>query len=322
MKKSNKLTAYAVLIVVCGLFFNAAKAQNQKPAPPLGKSSLKQGIAAMTLEEKSKLVVGMGFKMPGMPPPPKDKKPAIIPTTSKYHSLIQALIEEKIGLHDLKSFPSAFALPILEIIKSISLFPPIETATWPKQALRLINRLDIHLNKNSKKKQKIETKKPHFDQQYEHILQLELHREDDNSESLDLYIFPKDLRMEEVHSILDVTRTLKMRMPENNISEEHFETEKHNLLYKLCLKRASTCIGFGALTLGTSKASPTSASQVPQINFSALLPPNFETKMQMSVAELETREKDFFIWPKFHIGVATGLKMLSEDPKNYVRNRQ
>ena len=78
MKKINKSTAYAALIVVCGLFFNAAKAQNQKPAPQLGKSSLKQVIAAMTLEEKSKLVVGMGFKMPGMPPPPKDKKPAPI----------------------------------------------------------------------------------------------------------------------------------------------------------------------------------------------------------------------------------------------------
>lgn len=251
----------------------------------------------------------------------KSKKSPIIPDTSKYHKLLQALIEEKIALNDLKTFPPAFALPILEIIKNIQLSPPPETVTWPKQALELINRIDIHLNKQYKNKN-YETKRPHFDQQYEHILQLELHTDDDYAESLDEYIFPKDLRMEEVHCILNVTRTLKMRMPENNISEEHFETEKHNLLYKLCLKRASTCIGFGALTLGTSKASPTSASSVPQINFSALLPPNFETKMMMSATELETREKDFLIWPKFHIGVATGLKMLSEDPKNYVRNRQ
>ena len=160
--------------------------------------------------------------------------------------------------------------------------------------MQLINRIDIHLNK-SYKNLKIETKKPHIDQQYEQILQLELHRNDDNSENFSEYIFPKDLRMEEVYCILDVTRTLKMRMPEFVISDEHFETEKHNLLYRLCLKRASTCIGFGAFTLGTSKASPTSASEVPQINFSAMLPPNFETKMQMSATELETREKDFLI---------------------------
>ena len=39
-------------------------AQTQK-APQLGKSPLKQVIAAMTLEEKAKLVVGNGFRMPG-----------------------------------------------------------------------------------------------------------------------------------------------------------------------------------------------------------------------------------------------------------------
>jgi len=50
-------------------------AQTKTPLPRLGKSSLKQVIAAMTLEEKSKLVVGMGFKMPGVPPPKKGEKP-------------------------------------------------------------------------------------------------------------------------------------------------------------------------------------------------------------------------------------------------------
>ena len=39
-------------------------AQTQK-APQLGKSPLKEVIAAMTLEEKAKLVVGSGFRMPG-----------------------------------------------------------------------------------------------------------------------------------------------------------------------------------------------------------------------------------------------------------------
>ena len=40
-------------------------------APQLGKASVKQVIAAMTLEEKAKLAVGMGFKMPGSPAPAK-----------------------------------------------------------------------------------------------------------------------------------------------------------------------------------------------------------------------------------------------------------
>jgi beta-glucosidase len=41
----------------------------QETLPQLGKASVKQVVAAMTLEEKAKLVVGMGFKLPGMPPP-------------------------------------------------------------------------------------------------------------------------------------------------------------------------------------------------------------------------------------------------------------
>jgi beta-glucosidase len=43
----------------------------QAQAPQLGKASVKQVVAAMTLEEKAKLVVGMGFKMPGMQGPSK-----------------------------------------------------------------------------------------------------------------------------------------------------------------------------------------------------------------------------------------------------------
>ncbi|OMJ84336.1 hypothetical protein SteCoe_14561 [Stentor coeruleus] len=299
--------------IVCRIYECLSEKQTSSGPSPLAKSTPEHNLDTdLVLSEKFPIFLKDSNR----------KKTIKVPALSKYHKLIQVMIEEQVQLQDIKSFPPAFALPILEIVKTMQLNPPLETEDWPKQALLLINRIDIYLNKNPKKTQKIETRKSHFDQQYEQILQLELHRDDDNSENLSEYIFPKDLRMEEVHCILDVTRILKMRTPENNISEEHFETEKHNLLYKLCLKRASTCIGFGALTLGTSKASPTSASSVPQINFSALLPPNFETKMQMSVSELETREKDFLVWPKFHIGVATGLKMLSEDPKDYVRNRQ
>jgi beta-glucosidase len=57
------------------LFFIAAAALLQAEAraqgtpPQLGKEPVKKIIAAMTLEEKAKMVVGMGFKMPGTPPP-------------------------------------------------------------------------------------------------------------------------------------------------------------------------------------------------------------------------------------------------------------
>jgi len=46
----------------------SALAQAEKSLPQLGKNSNKEIIAAMTLEEKAKLVVGNGFRMPGARP--------------------------------------------------------------------------------------------------------------------------------------------------------------------------------------------------------------------------------------------------------------
>ena len=64
--------------------FAAAFAQT----PQLGKNSIKEVIAAMTLEEKAKLLVGNGFKMPGQNPPggpvigqTEDKVPGAAGTT-------------------------------------------------------------------------------------------------------------------------------------------------------------------------------------------------------------------------------------------------
>jgi beta-glucosidase len=55
-------------IAAAVMLFTTSFAQD---VPQLGKSSVQQVIAAMTLEEKAKLVAGMGFKMPGMPPAQK-----------------------------------------------------------------------------------------------------------------------------------------------------------------------------------------------------------------------------------------------------------
>ncbi len=53
-----------LLIFLSLLCFSATA---QQTLPQLGKNSIKEVIAAMTVEEKAKLVVGMGFKFPGAP---------------------------------------------------------------------------------------------------------------------------------------------------------------------------------------------------------------------------------------------------------------
>ncbi|WPU94909.1 glycoside hydrolase family 3 C-terminal domain-containing protein [Mucilaginibacter sabulilitoris] len=78
MRISYKLNVAIVLMCSAVSFQSTVHAQGKQQAPQLRANNVKQIIAALTLEEKSKLVVGMGFKMPGMPPPEKGKKPEAI----------------------------------------------------------------------------------------------------------------------------------------------------------------------------------------------------------------------------------------------------
>jgi len=68
MKKRNLLICSFFLPVFVLLLAKSMSAQTGKGLPQLGKNSNKEVIAAMTLEEKAKLVVGNGFRMPGQRP--------------------------------------------------------------------------------------------------------------------------------------------------------------------------------------------------------------------------------------------------------------
>ncbi len=74
MKRSLGAAWLVVMLVVCSL--PAQTLTEQTPLPQLGKSSVKEVIAALTTEEKAKLLVGMGMNlnMPGLPAmDPEDK---------------------------------------------------------------------------------------------------------------------------------------------------------------------------------------------------------------------------------------------------------
>src|SRR5665213_2346442 len=75
MNLRYKITTAIIVTMMISSFQLSVQAQSKKPVLQLGKSSLKEVINAMTLQDKAKLVVGMGFRMPGMPPPKKNEKP-------------------------------------------------------------------------------------------------------------------------------------------------------------------------------------------------------------------------------------------------------
>lgn len=238
---------------------------------------------------------------------------------------LRTLVEEKVTMATLQAFPLSIRLPALEILRVLSVSPPDSSRFWPRSALELMNRPDVYLTFRREKSTKSGLLAKHsIDQHYEQMLRLELLSEElkSGASSLVQQIFPADLRFEEADSLLNVSRPMKMKVPEYIVSEDQLEAEKQTLLYRLCVRRAATCVGYGALHLGTRKATPTDSSSIPTISLSALIPPNFDTKMTLSSEELNNRDKDFLLWPSFHIGVASALTIFSENANDYIKDRQ
>jgi beta-glucosidase len=68
MKQRKTLICSLFLTVFMLVAVKFISAQTEKALPQLGKNSNKEVIAAMTLEEKAKILVGNGFRMPGARP--------------------------------------------------------------------------------------------------------------------------------------------------------------------------------------------------------------------------------------------------------------
>jgi beta-glucosidase len=71
MKNLTTLTKFSSLVLLCFGYTVSMAQTMDKPAPQLGKASIKEVVAAMTLEEKAKLLVGAGR---GFGPPPAPVK--------------------------------------------------------------------------------------------------------------------------------------------------------------------------------------------------------------------------------------------------------
>lgn len=83
---------FLLLFFIC---LNLMVSAQEKVVPQLNKNNVKQIIKALTLEEKAKLVVGMGMHIPGMPPgilPPTDPEddkiePKVPGTSGRTHPI-------------------------------------------------------------------------------------------------------------------------------------------------------------------------------------------------------------------------------------------
>jgi len=71
------------------------------------------------------------------------------------------------------------------------------------------------------------------------------------------------------------------------------------------MRRLSCFSGQGAFTFGTWNTFITEVVKVPKINLSAVMPNDVKITLEIK----EEKDLNLTLWPEFHNGVATGLKL-------------
>ena len=141
-----------------------------------------------------------------------------------------------------------------------------------------------------------------------------------NSDHFIDYRFSSDLRYTKVCLMLDSSIPFKLRMDKvegiETMTMEELDGFKNTMHENGVTRQNAKCVGRGALKLGTIDTVPTEKLKIPQINTTALLPPDNK--------KVELKEENSCVagWAHFHNGVATGLQLATEfDPNsNHIKN--
>jgi anaphase-promoting complex subunit 1 len=124
-------------------------------------------------------------------------------------------------------------------------------------------------------------------------------------------LFPNDNRIREAASVLRSSTPIVMRVSRPVEASDHdYEQLKQKNLLMLCSRAISLPVGRGMLTLGNNHNPPvTELLPIPHLCLKGRLPPtNVTVNLDMSECPPE-----LMIWPNFHNGVATGLRLPSRD---------
>ena len=226
------------------------------------------------------------------------------------------LVEKNVSLEEIDSFPLGISLPLTEILRNIRLNLPLrlfsESSSLPKLAFKLIKREDLY--KNWKINNFFENNEKNLDNNLTETVKniissgnSDIANESFTSNQTDLLKRNNEVIFREVQRLLETTKHMKIKAKYlENIAEDRLQEEGQSLLLKYSLRRLSACVGQGAFMYGNLYTFITEVLNIPKINLSALLPPD-GNKITLEIKE--EKEQNLTLWPEFHNGVATGLKL-------------
>ena len=205
-------------------------------------------------------------------------------------------------------YPSTLLLPLMDALHRCRLNPPPLTSDLTPSAYELIGRNDLAQIKlkcdptGVKDNTFITHSFPDDDPEFDGLVSIEKYSS---------MLFPNDKRIHEAARILRSSRPLFLRVqraPE--VTDHDYERLKQQKLALLCRRLLPLPVGRGMMTIGTLDSIPIEPMVMPNICLAGRIPP------QNAILALEDNRctSKHKMWPDFHNGVATGLRLpLSRD---------
>jgi hypothetical protein len=133
-------------------------------------------------------------------------------------------------------------------------------------------------------------------------------------------LFPKDRRLKEVARLLRSNRPLCLKLEKtNDLSDQDFMAQQQVKLFLLCKRSMALPLARGMVTIGSlqvNASTSNSLSQTPGWRLSIPpLPLAGRTPPTNAIVSLDVSScpKELILWPQFHNGVATALRLPARD---------
>jgi len=238
-----------------------------------------------------------------------------------YSELIAAMTEEGYEKpSDLDDLCVGLALPLREALHVSRKNP---SPDWSTSSYRLIGRQDICYTRVAEEASFVVPSSPHIRHLCSNLenRQVGSYSLDTSSTTLNknldkdgLYLveqyssmlFPDDRRVHEVAKMLQSSRPVPIRLIRPIEMNDHdFEKRKQEKLALVCRRTLALSVGRGMFTLGTLSSLFAEKLSIPDLCLAGkVLPVNTKVILDSSFVS-----NDLMMWPQFHNGVATGLRI-------------
>ncbi|KAH8419854.1 hypothetical protein KR009_003297 [Drosophila setifemur] len=251
---------------------------------------------------------------------PARTKRSITADTPRSHQLLELILAMRLTRKDIERFPAAVHLIIAEALEEARLSPPMGCST---QTYELILRPELAAHAQLPF---METSigQPHCGRVYKEdslsarcppaggslsdrdAEQLR-HDDMDNMDTKLLRLrFPDDMRVEEVRRLLNSSEPVQIEVHQSPGTSDHeFIEEQEKQLFALCARTMTLPLGRGMFTLRTVLPRPSDSLSMPKLCLVGREPVK-GTTIEMQQIEFPA---NMHMWPSFHNGVATGLKI-------------